>query len=213
MNEFNCRTHERTTREALDPPKAVEQIASPGNSTKAELRPNGITRPRDRKIHTRHVPRRRQQTAGRDHVESPKTRFLIHLDCTHLACVAPTALSINQLSSEARPGAAPPTRHRAHTGAPAASCSSHPTRTNRHPQGTPDPPPCAMRALNGRQPPTQAVARGCALGSRPRPSGQSTALAHGALPDPLRDPLSPPLLALPSLPPPLLAQPSALPSA
>ena len=51
MNEFNCRTHERTTREALDPPKAVEQIASPGNSTKAELRPNGITR-HDQDTHT-----------------------------------------------------------------------------------------------------------------------------------------------------------------
>ena len=61
------------------------------------------------------------------------------------------------------------------------------------------------RALNGRQPPSPAAARGCALGSRPRPSAQSTASAlhaHGLLPKPLCNPFPPSLLAQPrALPP------------
>ena len=104
----------------------------------------------------------------------------------HTASKAPTRL-LGALFPLYRPPAirAPPAwplvqiRHRAYTGARAArSCEPSPLHNPSPSHVTPCRPQRLWRALSSRQPPPiLATARDCALGSRPRPLGQSTASA------------------------------------
>ena len=157
--------------------------------------------------HTRHAPRHRRLSTGRGCVGSTRCQLphTMSKASTSPAHAAPSSLSNNHLPSELRRLGPLPTRHPTHAGAHATqSCEPSHRAHHRHTPHAHPAPQRLSRALSSRQPPSPAAARGCALGSRPRPSAQSTASAlhaHRPLPEPLRNPL----------PPPLLAQSSALP--